>query len=185
LAPRDKILDFRRNYTLFAAMMSALLCTGCATDQQVKGLQANVAGLEEKLGGLNKKLDEVNKRLFERDSQVDPYAYFTWFNPGQEYHQILETPHTPGRFYVFVQKVSFEDTGFEIHGLVANLEALPKTTVKVECAITDESLPEELTVGFKTISFMPPGQKIPFSVFVPTSKTKILVVGVSISDDRT
>jgi len=79
---------------------------------------------------------------------------------------------------------TFRENGFEVSGIVANLDALSKSTVKVQCAIMDTSLTEKLTFGFTELPLLLPGVKKSFSVFVPTKQTKISEIGIQISDYR-
>lgn len=139
-----------------------------------------------------KKFDELEKRVAVTTARLDsviaernkpwipsPYWDYTWFDLGKEYRMTVG-----GNFYVSNIKTSFRENGFQVSGTIANLDALSKSIVKVQCAIKDSSLVEKLTFGFTELPILAPGVKKSFSVFVPTKQTKISEIGIRISDYR-
>jgi len=139
-----------------------------------------------------RKIDEVEKKLAATEARLDSFIAeqkkpwtpepawdYTWFDLGKEYHLIVNN-----RFYVSNVKTTFRENGFQVVGLIANLDALGKSNVKIQCAIKDPSIPEKLTFGFSELSYLVPGIKENFSVFVPTNQTKVSEIGVWISEYR-
>ena len=152
---------------LFLIVLSFL---GCDFDQKVDQLEKKLSKTSERLDSL------ISARS--KPWTPSPYWNYAWFDLGKEYHQIVD------HFYVSKIKTAFKENGFEVSGIIANLDALEKNNIKVQCAIKDSSTTELLTFGFSEIPYLPPGIKMPFTVFVPTRQTKISQVGVWIPEFR-
>jgi hypothetical protein len=140
----------------------------------------------------NKRVDELESKLNATTARLDSFIVqrskpwepkptwdYTWFDLGKEYHQIVGS-----RFYVSNIQTSYRENGFQVTGLIANLDAIAKSTVKVQCAIKDSTLTETLTFGYIEIPYLLSGVKTNFSVFVPSKQTKISQIGVWISSYR-
>lgn len=151
------------------ALIMILSMFGCVSKKKFNELEKRVASNTARLDSLTK-TPEV-------PWYANPYWNYIWFDLGKEYNQIVD-----GHFYVSSIKTSFRENGFEVTGIIANLDALAKTNVKVQCAIKDTSLAEKLTFGFSEVPVLAPGIKRNFSVFVPTKQTKISEIGVTIPE---
>ncbi len=155
---------------LSISFLIVLSFLGCASDQKVDQLEEQLKQTSERLDSL---ISAKNKPW-----TPSPYWNYAWFDLGKDYHQIVD------HFYVSQIKTVFKENGFEVSGTIANLDALDKNDVKVQCAIKDSSTTELLTFGFSEMPYLPPGVKMSFTVFVPTRQTKISQVGVWIPEFR-
>jgi hypothetical protein len=161
-----------KTHVLLSTFISlTLFFLGCASNQKVDELEKKVSETTRRLDSL---ITEQRKPW-----TPGPYWNYTWFDLGKDYHQIVNS-----RFYVSNIKTGFKENGFEVSGTIANLDALNKNNVKIQCAIKDSSVTELLTFGFSEMSYLPSGLKLSFTVFVPTRQTKISQVGVWIPEYR-
>lgn len=109
----------------------------------------------------------------------DRTANYTWFNLGEDNHQIIDK-----LFYVASIKTSFKENGFLITGTIGNICSMTINNTIIECAIKDSTLPSKIVTGFSDVSDLLPGDKVSFSVFVATSQTKVSEIGITVKDFR-
>jgi len=160
-----------RRFLLLILITLICLNLGCGSNQKLEEL-------EKRLNITASKLDSVISE-FNKPYVPSPYWRYTWFDLGQSYHQVVNS-----RFYVSSIKTAYKENGFEVTGLIANLDALSKTNVRIECSIKDSAVAELLTFGFSELPYLASGIKKSFTVFVPTRQTKVSEIGVRISDFR-
>jgi hypothetical protein len=160
-----------RTFGIAPLALCLAACLGCVSEDRVAAIDKKIEAVEMRV----KQLENPPAP----DLTLSPFWQYRWFNLGQEYHQVVDA-----RFFVSIKRTVFRQNGYEIEGVIANLDTLAKSDVKIQCAIKDSSGPDKLTIGFISMPYLPPGDKRSFTVFVPTSEAKVSEVGVSIESYR-
>lgn len=113
------------------------------------------------------------------NNKEDKTASYTWFTLGEENHQIVDQ-----LFYVSNIETTFKENGYQITGMIGNISSMEITNAIVQCAIKDSTVTSKVVSGTTTLSTLYSGSKLPFSLFIPTTKTNFKEVGVWINDYR-
>jgi hypothetical protein len=154
-------------------LISIAILSGCKDE----GLEARVAALEKKAADRDAADHKATEKTgFFDDLFGNPIMQYTWFNLGQEYRQTVNS-----FFYISNIKTNYKENGFQVTGLIGNLTTMPMSSVRVQAAIKDSS-GKAFTFGTTQVPTLQAGQKLEFSVFVPTSETKTSQVGIFVSD---
>lgn len=154
--------------TIGAFLVSLTVLSGCKDE----ALEARVSAIEKKWTE-----QETKTKAISFDSILgNPIFTYTWFNLGQEYRQTVNS-----FFYISNIKTNYKENGFEVTGLVGNLTTMPMSSVRVQAAIKN-STGTGITFGTTQVPTLLAGKKLEFTVFVPTSETKISQVGILVSD---
>jgi len=114
-----------------------------------------------------------------KNNKEDKTSSYTWFTLGEDNHQIVNQ-----FFYVSNIETTFKENGYQITGMIGNTCSMEITNAIVQCAIKDSTLQSKVVSGTSTISTLYSGSKLPFSLFIPTTKTNFKEVGVWINDYR-
>lgn len=158
---------------LIAPLLIAAFC-GISGFQTYKLI--NVSKIATKTAYQLDSMITEQKKLF----TPDPSWNYTWFDLGQDYHQIVD-----GHFYVTSVKAKHNENGYTVSGIVGNLDAMNKTLIKVQCGIKDSINKKDTIIsGYIEVNALPSGAKKSFTVFVPMNTKNVSQIGVTIPEYR-
>jgi hypothetical protein len=142
----------------------------------------NSSQTEKRLGKLSAKVDSLEKHALllpiSTDDKDRTYK-FDWFDLGKQGHQIINSI-----FYISDINTSFKENGCRVTGTIGNITSMDMDNVVVECAIRDTTQLERVVSGYSEVKTIPRGYKGNFNVFIPTTKTNVLEIGILIKSYR-
>lgn len=112
-------------------------------------------------------------------NKEDKTSDYTWFTLGEDNHQIVDK-----LFYISNIETTFKENGYQVRGMIGNICAMEISNCIVQCGIKDSTVSSKVISGTTTVETLYSGSKIPFSIFIPTTKTNFKEIGVWIHDYR-
>ena len=135
----------------------------------------------KRIDALTERIDSLEKHaLWTGKGHPEVRTFkFEWFDIGKdEFHFVGKV------FYVTNIKTEFKQNGYQVSGVIANTSSMSIDNPIVECAIKDTTTKEKVVSGFSNAPNLFPGAKLPFNVFIPTTKSNVSEVGVLVRDYR-
>lgn len=160
-----------KNSNLFFVISLVTILAGCNDNSLI----------HEKLKLHDSQIDSLKdwKVNFYDKEKLDKTSEYTWFALGEENHQIVNR-----LFYVANIETTFRENGYQVKGEIGNICAMEISNALVQCGIKDSSVSSKVVSGSTTIETLYSGNKVSFSVFIPTTKTNFKEIGVWVSEYR-